>query len=111
MDIKESLTFDDVLLVPKKAIVTSRKDISLKTRLSKNIPLHIPIISANMDTVTESAMAITLAKMGGLGIIHRFLSIEQQVNAQYPNLPEANKQALVQQELERIYAIFVYCKF
>ena len=80
MDIKESLTFDDVLLVPKKAIVASRKDISLKTRLSKNIPLHIPIISANMDTVTESAMAITLAKMGGLGIIHRFLSIEQQVN-------------------------------
>ena len=80
MDIKESLTFDDVLLVPKKAIVTSRKDISLKTRLSKNIPLHIPIISANMDTVTESAMAITLAKMGGLGIIHRFLSIEQHVN-------------------------------
>src|SRR3989344_9329565 len=80
MNIKESLTFDDVLLVPKKAIVASRKDISLKTRLSKNIPLHIPIISANMDTVTESAMAITLAKMGGLGIIHRFLSIEQQVN-------------------------------
>src|SRR3989344_3474987 len=80
MNIKESLTFDDVLLVPKKAIVASRKDISLKTRLSKNIPLHIPIISANMDTITESAMAITLAKMGGLGIIHRFLTIEQQVN-------------------------------
>ncbi|MEK6932343.1 MAG: IMP dehydrogenase [Nanoarchaeota archaeon] len=80
METKESLTFDDVLLVPKKAIVASRKDISLRTRLSKNIPLHIPIISSNMDTVTESAMAITLAKMGGLGVIHRFLSIEQQVN-------------------------------
>ncbi|MEK6835419.1 MAG: IMP dehydrogenase [Nanoarchaeota archaeon] len=80
MQIKEALTFDDVLLVPKKSIVNSRKDISLKTRLTKNILLNIPIISANMDTVTESAMAITLAKMGGIGIIHRFLPIEQQVN-------------------------------
>ena len=80
MDIKEALTFDDVLLVPKKAIVNSRKDISLKTKLSKNISLNIPIISANMDTVTEVSMAVTLAKMGGIGIIHRFLTIEQQVN-------------------------------
>ncbi|MEK6835185.1 MAG: IMP dehydrogenase, partial [Nanoarchaeota archaeon] len=80
MNLKEALTFDDVLLVPKKSIVNSRKDISLKTRLSKNINLNIPIISANMDTVTESAMAISLAKMGGLGIIHRFSTIEQQVN-------------------------------
>ena len=80
MEIKEALTFDDVLLAPKRSIVSSRKDISLKTRLSKNIFLHIPLISANMDTVTESAMAISLAKNGGLGIIHRFLSIEEQVN-------------------------------
>ena len=80
MDIREALTFDDVLLVPKRSVVNSRKDISLKTRLSKNIFLNIPILSANMDTITESAMAITLAKMGGLGIIHRFLTIEQQVN-------------------------------
>ena len=80
MEIKEALTFDDVLLVPKKSVVNSRKDISLKTRLSKNIYLNIPIISSNMDTVTESSMAIALAKMGGIGIIHRFLTIEQQVN-------------------------------
>ena len=80
MDIKEALTFDDVLLVPKKSIINSRKDISLKTRLSKNIFLNIPIISSNMDTVTESAMAIALAKIGGIGVIHRFLTIEQQVN-------------------------------
>src|SRR3990167_7054755 len=80
MEIREALTFDDVLLVPKKSIVGSRKDISLKTRLTKNFSLNIPIISANMDTVTESSMAISLAKMGGLGIIHRFLSIQDQVN-------------------------------
>ena len=80
MEIREALTFDDVLLVPKKSVVGSRKDISLKSRLSKNISLNIPIISANMDTVTESSMAISLAKMGGLGIIHRFLTIQEQVN-------------------------------
>src|SRR3989344_5733784 len=80
LDIKEALTFDDVLLVPKKSIVNSRKDISLKTKLSKNISLNIPIISANMDTVTESSMAISMAKMGGIGIIHRFLTIQDQVN-------------------------------
>jgi len=80
LNIKEALTFDDVLLVPKKSIVNSRREISLKTKLSKNISLNIPIISANMDTVTESAMAITLAKMGGLGVIHRFLKIQDQVN-------------------------------
>ena len=68
------------MLVPKKSVVGSRKDISLKSRLSKNISLNIPIISANMDTVTESSMAISLAKMGGLGIIHRFLTIQEQVN-------------------------------
>src|SRR3989344_7142967 len=80
IDIREALTFDDVLLVPKRSVVNSRKDISLKTKLTNNIFLNIPILSANMDTVTESAMAITLSKMGGLGIIHRFLTIDQQVN-------------------------------
>ncbi len=78
--IRDALTFDDVLLVPKKSIINSRKDISLKTKLSKNISLNIPLISSNMDTITESSMAIVLAKMGGIGIIHRFLTIEQQVN-------------------------------
>ncbi len=77
---KEALTFDDVLLVPKKSNINSRKEISLKTRLSKNISLSIPLVSGTMDTVTESNMAITLAKMGGIGFIHRFLTIEQQAN-------------------------------
>ncbi len=75
----EALTFDDVLLVPKRSSVVSRKDVDISTSLSRRIMLTIPIVSANMDTVTESSMAITLARVGGIGIIHRFLSIEDQV--------------------------------
>ena len=80
MDIREGVTFDDVLLVPKYSKVTSRSDTDLSTKLSKNISLNMPLISANMDTVTESSMAVTVAREGGIGIIHRFLTIEQQVN-------------------------------
>jgi len=80
LDIREGVTFDDVLLVPKYSKVTSRSDTDLSTKLSKNISLNIPLISANMDTVTESSMAVTVAREGGIGIIHRFLTIEQQVN-------------------------------
>ena len=80
MEFKEGLTFDDVLLEPKKNIVSSRKDVDTRTKFSRNISLKIPIVSANMDTVTESAMAITLARLGGIGVIHRFLTIEQQVD-------------------------------
>ncbi|MEM2855583.1 MAG: IMP dehydrogenase [Candidatus Nitrosocaldaceae archaeon] len=79
MSIREGLTFDDVLLVPKRSHIISRKDTDLRTRLSRNISLNLPIISANMDTVTEANMAITLAREGGIGIIHRFMSVEQQV--------------------------------
>jgi len=75
----EGLTYDDVLIVPKRSRVKSRKEISLKTKLTNNIHLNIPIISANMDTVTESKMAIAMAKAGGIGFIHRFLSIHDQV--------------------------------
>jgi len=80
LDIREGLTFDDVLLVPKKSPIVSRSQADLRTRLSRNITLNIPIISANMDTVTESGMAIALAREGGVGIIHRFLTIEDQVD-------------------------------
>ena len=79
-NINEGLTFDDVLLVPKHSSIVSRSQTSLKTRLSRNINLNIPIISANMDTVTESSMAIALAREGGIGIIHRFMTIQDQVD-------------------------------
>jgi IMP dehydrogenase len=79
LEIKEGLTFDDVLLVPKYSNITTRSQTDLRTKLSKNISLNIPIVSANMDTVTESAMAIALAQEGGIGIIHRFLTVEEEV--------------------------------
>lgn len=79
MAIREGITFDDVLLVPKKSRVFSRKDIDTRAKLSKNITLNIPLVSANMDTVTEATMAQAMAEAGGIGIIHRFLSIERQV--------------------------------
>ena len=78
MEFREGLTFDDVLLVPKYSDITSRSQTDLSTRLSRNIKLGMPFVSANMDTVTESAMAVAMARAGGIGIIHRFLSISEQ---------------------------------
>jgi len=80
LDFKEGLTFDDVLLVPKRSPIISRTQTDLKTRLSRKINLNIPLVSANMDTVTEAHMAIALAREGGIGIIHRFMTIEDQVD-------------------------------
>ncbi|WP_413377073.1 IMP dehydrogenase [Alkalihalobacillus sp. 1P02AB] len=74
---KEGLTFDDVLLTPAKSEILPR-DVSVKTKLSDNLQLNIPIISAGMDTVTEAKMAIAIAREGGLGIIHKNMSIEEQ---------------------------------
>lgn len=78
--IKEGLTFDDVLLVPKRSTVKSRRDIDLSSRISRTISLRIPIISSSMNTVTESRMAIAMARAGGIGVIHRFLSISKQAD-------------------------------
>ena len=80
MEFREGLTFDDVLLVPKRSDITSRVQTDLNTRLSRNLSLNIPLISANMDTVTESGMAVAMARYGGIGIIHRFLTVKEQVD-------------------------------
>jgi|TARA_B110000914_G_scaffold190365_1_gene176267 IMP dehydrogenase len=75
----QALTFDDVLLVPQKSHVLPR-EVNLKTRLTNKINMNIPLISAAMDTVTESDMAVALAREGGIGIIHKNLSIEDQAS-------------------------------
>ena len=75
--VEEALTFDDVLLIPARSNVLPR-DVSLKTKLTRGIELNIPLVSAAMDTVTESRLAIALAQEGGIGIVHKNLSVEQQ---------------------------------
>ncbi|HEU5090493.1 MAG TPA: IMP dehydrogenase, partial [Roseiflexaceae bacterium] len=73
-----ALTFDDVLLVPRRSSIRSRQAVSTGTQFSRTLSLAIPVISSNMDTVTEAPMAIALARLGGLGVIHRFMTIERQ---------------------------------
>ena len=74
---QEALTFDDVLLVPGYSEITA-KDVSLRTQLTRDIQLNIPLVSAAMDTVTEARLAISIAQEGGIGIIHKSMSLEQQ---------------------------------
>jgi IMP dehydrogenase len=74
-----ALSYDDVLLVPRRSSVGSRAHVDVSTRLTRRIRLSVPIVSANMDTVTEAGMAIAMARAGGIGIVHRFLSPERQV--------------------------------
>ena len=77
--IQKAITFDDILLVPSKSKVLPR-DVDVSTRLTKNIRLNIPILSAAMDTVTESELAIAMAREGGIGILHKNMSIEKQAS-------------------------------
>lgn len=77
---RQALTYDDIQLIPNFSDVQTRQDINLTTRVSKNWTINIPIVGSCMDTVTEYEMAATLMEMGGVGCIHRFMSIEEQVN-------------------------------
>src|SRR3989304_3476554 len=79
MDIREALTFDDVLIEPAASHVLPAET-DTRTRLTREIELGIPLLSAAMDTVTESAMAIAMAQAGGMGVIHRNLSVQQQAD-------------------------------
>ncbi|GAL62981.1 inosine-5'-monophosphate dehydrogenase [Algibacter lectus] len=73
----EGLTYDDVLLVPAFSEVLPR-EVSIQTKFTRNITINVPIISAAMDTVTESKMAIAMAQEGGIGVLHKNMSIEAQ---------------------------------
>jgi IMP dehydrogenase len=83
----KGLTFDDVLLVPNKSDIRSRRIPQLRTLVTKNYSINIPIVSANMDTVTEEAMAMAMWQLGGMGILHRFMTVAEQV-AQVTRLKE-----------------------
>jgi IMP dehydrogenase len=75
----KGLTYDDVLIVPSKSAVRSRRDPNLSTRLTRRFKIDMPFISANMDTITEAPMAIAMNKLGGIGILHRFMTLENQL--------------------------------
>ena len=77
IEVKEGLTYDDVLLIPRYSDILP-KDVKLKTKFTRNITLNAPIISAAMDTVTESELAISMAQQGGIGVVHKNMSITQQ---------------------------------
>ena len=89
-----ALAYDDVLLVPRRSAVGSRQEVSLRTRLSRRIPLDVPVLAANMDTVCEWEMAVAMARMGGIGIIHRFLPVEDHAR-QVEMVKEAGEELLV----------------
>ncbi|MDE0122082.1 MAG: IMP dehydrogenase [bacterium] len=89
-----ALAYDDVLLVPRRSAVGSRQEVSLRTRLSRRIPLDVPVLAANMDTVCEWEMAVAMARMGGIGIIHRFLPVEDHAR-QVEKVKEAGAELLV----------------
>jgi IMP dehydrogenase len=74
-----ALTFEDVLLVPRRSSIRSRRHVSTRSRFTRGVELAIPIVSANMDTVTTAPMAIAMAELGGLGVLHRFLPVDAQV--------------------------------
>ncbi len=74
-----ALSYDDVLLAPRRSSIRSRSDVNVASRLTRRLRLASPVVSANMDTVTEAEMAIAMARAGGIGIVHRFLSVERQV--------------------------------
>lgn len=77
-EIRLGLTYDDVLLVPRRSRVRSRQDVTTRARFTPGIELEVPIVSANMDTVTTAPMAVAMAELGGLGVIHRFLPAEEE---------------------------------
>src|SRR5215212_6015894 len=77
-EIPLALTYDDVLLVPRRSSIASRRDVDTTSRLTRHISLGVPIVSANMDTVTDANLAVALAHEGGIGIIHRFMTIEEE---------------------------------
>ncbi|MCY4665355.1 MAG: IMP dehydrogenase, partial [Acidimicrobiaceae bacterium] len=81
--LRTGFTFDDVLIVPRRSSIRSRQDVSVRTRLSRRVELDLPVVAANMDTVCEHEMAIAMAGLGGIGIVHRFMPTDTQADEIY----------------------------
>ena len=92
-ELRTGLTFDDVLIVPRRSSIRSRQDVSVRTALTRRIELDIPVVAANMDTVCETEMAIAMARLGGIGIVHRFMPIAAQA-AQIAGVKQAGDDLL-----------------
>jgi len=91
MEVKQAYCFDDVLLEPKRSTVISRNDVNLSVDLGNNIKLAIPIVSANMKNITGSQMARVISKIGGLGLLHRFCTIDEQIEMFELTKPHENR--------------------
>ncbi len=106
-----ALTFDDVLLVPRHSQIGSRRDPELSSHLTRKVLLRAPVVSANMDTVTGGEMAVVMAQLGALGILHRFLTVEEQVRelrevkSRLPGTPVAASIGVKQEGMERARAL------
>jgi len=89
--IERGFSFDDVLIAPKYNKILSRREVNFKTKVTRNYEIDIPLVAANMDTICEAEMAISLGKLGGLGVIHRFMPIEEQAR----QVAEVKKEGLI----------------
>ncbi|WP_010612542.1 IMP dehydrogenase, partial [Halococcus hamelinensis] len=78
MEVRDGVSYDDVLVVPKRSAVDHRGDVDLGTHLAPGLTLESPVLGAAMDTVTEAETAIALSRLGGLGVVHRFLPVDDQ---------------------------------
>ena len=105
---KRALTFEDVLLVPAKSAVLP-KEVCTKTKLTKNIELNVPFVSAAMDTVTEYQAAIAMARLGGIGIIHKNMDIEAQV-LQCQKVKKSESGMIIDPDFFINFKSIIFCK-
>ena len=101
LDLPLGLTYGDVLLVPRRSRIGSRREVDTSTCLTRELKIAIPVLSANMDTVTEAPMAEALAREGGIGIIHRFMPIAEEAAQVARSEPQRSQMCIASSESSR----------